>query len=265
MLFRSGPAAEGTLARPFNNISNPDVPNAFGSASYGDIVRIVGNGGLDGDLSTESDNFSYQIGTAEVGGAALNDGRAMNVPRGVTTMIDAGAIFKLRNSYINVGSSTVQVDRSGGALQVLGTPRLVDLSLEGFEVATTLIADQDFIGSEQYSDGSVIFTSTRDRQADAQTAGFSPEAGPGNWGGIIYRRDVDQAEGRRDKEDDGIFLQTINHAEIRYGGSSNVLVDSVQQLVNPVQIVNMRPTVTFNQITHSADSAMSAEIGRAHV
>ena len=254
----ASPFAEGTLARPFNNIANSAVANAFGSSSYGDIVRIVGNGGIDGDITTESDNFSYQIGTAENGGAALTDGRSMNVPSGVTTMIDAGAAFKLRNSYINVGSSTVQIDRSNGALQVLGTPRLLDLSLSGDPVTTTLLGEENQVSTEGFSDGSVIFTSTRDRSVDQAASGSSPAPDSGNWGGLIFRRDVDRAEGRRDREDDGIFLQTVNHAEIRYGGGSNVLIDSVQQLVNPIQIVDMRPNVTFNQVTFSADSAISA-------
>ncbi len=254
----AGPFAEGTLERPFNNVSNSAVANAFGSSAYGDIVRIVGNGGLDNDLTTESDNLSYQIGTAETGGSALTDGRAMNVPSGVTTMIDAGAVFKLRNSYINVGSSTVQVDRSNGALQILGTPRLINLSLSGQPIETTLLGEDDQVSTVGYSDGSVIFTSTRDRLVDTASSGISADASPGNWGGIVFRRDIDRAEGRRDREDDGIFMQTVNHAEIRYGGGSNVLIDSVQQLVNPVQIVDMRPTVTFNQITFSADSAISA-------
>ena len=264
----AGPAAEGTLDQPFNNISNPAVPNAFGSSSFGDIVRIVGNRGLDNDIEivdgeivpnpTADDNFSYQIGTSEVGGAALEDGRTMNVPRGVTTMIDAGAAFKLRNSYINVGSSTVQIDRSGGALQVLGTPRLVQLSVSDAPIETTLLGDERSIGTDGFSDGSVIFTSTRDRNVDMAASGFSPDPAPSNWGGIIFRRDVDRAEGRRDLEDEGIFLQRVNHAEIRYGGGSNVLIDSVQQLVNAVQIVDMRPTVTFNQIIRNADSAISA-------
>ena len=254
----AGPFAEGTLDRPFNNIANSAVANAFGSSAYGDIVRIVGNGGLDNDITTEADNLSYQIGTSETGGGALTDGRSMNIPSGVTTMIDAGAVFKLRNSYINVGSSTVQVDRSNGALQVLGTPRLVDLSLSGDPVVTTLLGDDDQVSTEGYSDGSVIFTSTRDRLVDTAASGISPAPSSGNWGGLIFRRDIDQAEGRRDREDEGIFLQTVNHAEIRYGGGSNVLIDSVQQLVNPIQIVDMRPTVAFNTITYSADSAISA-------
>ncbi|MGB1925201.1 MAG: peptidase, partial [Rubripirellula sp.] len=252
------PFAQGTLDSPFNNVANPDLANAFGSAAYGDIIRIVGNGGLDNDITTENDNLSYEVGTAETGGAALSDGRSMNVPKGVTTMIDAGAIFKLRNSYINVGSSTVQVDRSNAALQVLGTPRLVQLSPSGDPVSTTLLGNDDQFITEGYSDGSVIFTSTRDRLVDESASGISPAPAPGNWGGIIFRRDIDRAEGRRDREDDGIFLQTVNHAEMRYGGGSNVLIDSVQQLVNPVQIVDMRPTVTFNRVTFSADSAISA-------
>ena len=255
----AGPNADGSLTHPFNNIANPNVANAFGSAIAGDIVRIVGNGGSDGLLETEQDNTSYKIGLTDVGGRALEDGRAMDVPRGVTTMIDAGTIIKLRGSYINVGSSTLQVDRSGGALQVLGTPRLVGLSLnpESEPIVTTLISDVDE-GINGYDDGSVIFTSMRDRRADVAAAGASPTAQAGDWGGLIFRRDLDQFEGRRNLEDEGIFLQHVNHAEIRYGGSSNVLIDSVQRLVNPILVINLRPTITFNEITRSADSAISA-------
>ena len=253
----AGPNADGSLARPFNNITNPDVANAFGSAIENDIVRIVGNGGLDGDLATEEDNFSYKIGLTDVGGLSLEDGRNMNVPMGVTTMIDAGTIIKLRGSYINVGSSTLQVDRSNSALQVLGTPRLVDLSPQGAPITTTLVAEEN-AGIDGYDDGSVIFTSIRDDIADSSTSLTSPDALPGDWGGLIYRRDLDQFEGRRDLEDEGIFLQRVNHAEIRYGGGSNVLIDSIQSLVNPILLINLRPTITFNEITFSADSAISA-------
>ena len=253
----ASPFADGSLASPFNTISNPAIPNAFGSTLPGDIVRIVGNGGLDNDITTERDNLSYQIGVSDTGGLTLPDGRSLEVPMGVTTMIDAGSIFKLRNAFIGIGSSTVQVDRSGGAIQVLGTPRLVQLSPSGEPVTTTILGDEN-VDSPGYDDGSVIFTSTRDREADANAAGISPDAAPGNWGGLIFRRDVDLQEGRRDLEDEGIFLQLVNHAEIRYGGSSAVLIDSVQQLVNPIQIVNMRPTITFNEITQSSDSAISA-------
>ena len=120
-----------------------------------------------------------------------------------------------------------------------------------------MLADED-AGPEGYDDGSVIVTSIRDRAAHAVAAGNSPQAAAGDWGGLIFRRDIDQFEGRRDLEDEGVFLQRVNHTEIRYGGSSNVLIDSQQQLVNPILIVNMRPTITFNEISLSADSAISA-------
>ncbi len=245
--------ADGSLQLPFNNINNPAVVNAFGATQRGDIVRIVGNGGGDQNITTEVDNFAYEFGLSEVGGRVLEDGRDMEVPAGVTTMIDAGAIFKMRSSRISVGSSSTQIDRSGGALQVLGTPRLVKYT----NGVMTLEGEVNDAGLG-YDDGSVIFTSTRDRAADAPGAGTSPAPLPGNWGGLVFRRDIDQAQGRRDLEDEGIFLQTVNHAEIRYGGSSDILVDSVQQLVNPIQMVNLRPNITFNEITRSADAAMSA-------
>ena len=254
----AGPQADGSLDAPFNNISNPSVANAFGAAIENDIVRIVGNGGVDKDLATEADNFSYQIGIPDVGGGSLVDGRTMEVPKGVTTMIDAGAVFKLRAARIGVGSSTVQVDRSNGSLQVLGTPRLVSLSRQGAGTISTTLVGGENADRPSYDDGSVIFTSFRDREVDAAAVGSSPAASPGNWGGIVYRRDIDQAEGRRHSEDDGIFLNRVNHAEMRYGGSSNVLIDSVQQLVNPIQIVNLRPTISFTEITQSADAAISA-------
>src|SRR5690606_12076428 len=144
----------------------------------------------------------------------------------VTTMIDAGAAFKLRQAYIGVGSSTVQVDRSNGILQILGTPRLVDLS----DPNTTLLLGNDDRDRTAFDDGSVIFTSFRDREVDRASVGNSPAVTPGNWGGLLFRRDVDQAEGRQNLEDQGIFMNRVNHAEIRYGGSSNLTIDSVQQL-----------------------------------
>ena len=89
----AGPNADGSLQRPFNNIAGAGVPNAFASALPGDIVRIVGNGGSDGKLETIGDNVAYEIGIGLLPGVVLADGLTMDVPMGVTTMIDAGAIF----------------------------------------------------------------------------------------------------------------------------------------------------------------------------
>ncbi len=246
--------ADGSQAFPFNNIANSNVPNAFDASLPGDIVRIVGNGGSDQDVSTVDDNFSYKIGTTETGGGTLEDGRNMQVPRDVTVMVDAGAVFKLRNSAITVGSTSLTANRSGGALQVLGTPRLVDLN-DPVIVSGTVTNKGVALRS---GDGSVVFTSTRDRSVDAAASGNSGSPAPGNWGGLIFRRDFDQAEGRSDLEDEGIFLQTVNHADIRYGGGANILIESVQQAVNPIQMVNLRPNVLFNKISNSANAAMSA-------
>lgn len=254
----AGPNADGTLANPFNNISGSTVANAFGSALSGDIVRIVGNGGLDNDITTAQDNFSYQVGVSDFGGFELEDGRNLEVPQGVTAIFDAGAVVKLRGGRIAAGSSNLLEDRSQSVIQVLGTPRLVNLSAEGQTISTTLVG-ADNGARPGFSDGSVIFTSIYDTNADASTIQNNlilPS--PGDWGGLVFRRDLDLSEGRFDLEDEGIFLRNVNHAQIRYGGSNDVLFDSQQQLVNPVQIFDTRPTVSFSEISFSADSAISA-------
>ncbi len=243
----AGPNADGSLARPFNNIAGTGVANAFGSALAGDIVRIVGNGGQDRRLDTTVDNIAYEIGIDLLNGAALSDGSSMDVPQGVTAMVDAGAIFKLRRARIGVGSSSQGVDRSNGALQILGTPALTDTNGRLLRAADGSVIP-----------GSVFFTSWLDQSLGFDT--YAPQTTPsvGDWGGVSFRRDVDRAAGRRDSEDEGIFLQYVNHADIRYGGGGNVVIDSIQQVVNPIQIVDMRPTVTFNRISNSANAAMSA-------
>ena len=44
---------------------------------------------------------------------------------------------------------------------------------------------------------------------------------------------------------------------MRYGGG-NVTVNSVQQVVDPVHMIDARPTISYNTIRLSADAAMSA-------
>ena len=71
-----------------------------------------------------NDRQAYEIGI-DAFGQSLPDGGAdgiLRVKTGVTLMIDAGAVFKLRRGTIVVGSSSPTVDRSGAAMQVLGTP-----------------------------------------------------------------------------------------------------------------------------------------------
>ena len=260
--------ADGSLSSPFNNVNNDAVPNALGAALPGDIVRIVGNGGNDDDLSTESDNVPYLFGVSNTGGRVLEDGRDLLVPQGVTVMVDAGAILKFRGARVGVGSTVTTDDRSGGAFQVLGATTLLDLSIhDGVdgagrlivpgpgEVSTTEIPESG--PSDLYRHGSVIFTSIND-----STVGASNESNGnprrGDWGGIVYRRDLDVTEGRADLEDNGIFLQSVRQADLIYGGGSDLLIDSVQTTVNPIQVFGTRPTIAFNQIRQSADAAISA-------
>ncbi len=225
----ASPNADGSQARPFNNIQGAGVPNAFGSSLPGDIVRIVGNGGTDSNLSTLSDNFAYEFGFGLLPGSILSDGAQLEVPKGVIAMVDAGAIFKSRRSYLVVGSTNTGIDRSGSNLQILGTPTQP-----------------------------VYFTSWLDESLGRDSYGPSTTPGNGDWGGIIYQRDVDRSQGRRDEEDEGIFLNYINGADIRYGGGGGIIIDSAQQIVNPIQIVDGRPTITNNTVTQSADAALSA-------
>lgn len=219
-----GAPALGSLANPYNRISS-----ALSVARPGDIVRILGNGGLDGNALTMADSYAYEIGTGGPLNQPLSDGATMNVPRGVTVMIDAGAVFKLRGASINVGSTTSSVDRSRGNLQILGKPGQT-----------------------------VLFTSYQDETIGVDTNPISTTAQSGDWGGIEFKNDIDQAEGRFSFEREGIFLDYVNNADIRYGGGQ-VSLDSQNRVIAPIQMTKTRPTITFNNISLSADAAMSAD------
>lgn len=211
---------DGAIATPFN-----EIDLALAAATPGQIVRIVGNDqGDDGDVAND---LPYLIGR-DLNNNVLADGATLNVPQGVTVMVDAGAIFKLRASQIGVGSSSALIDRSGGALQVLGKP-------------------------EQQ----VIFTSLLDELVGTDTTPTPTSPAPGNWGGISFRNDVDESQGRFSYRKEGIFVNHIGQASIRFGGG-NAVVDSVLQPINPVNMVDAQPTITYNTIMDSADSAVAA-------
>lgn len=218
-----GRANNGTLDSPFL-----EIDLAFAAATAGQTVRIVGNGGADNDVATVADNSPYQIGLAD-SGQPLADGGTFTVPKGVSVQIDGGAIIKLRQQSIGVGSTTAGVDLSGGSLQVLGTP-----------------------GNE------VILTSWFDETVGTDTTSTPTSPAAGNWGGIAIRNDVDESEGRFTYRSEGIFLNYIGHTTIQYGGG-NVIVDGKLQTVNPIHITSAQPTIVHNTITDSLDSAISAD------
>ena len=64
---------------------------------------MVGNGGADNNVKTVADDQAYQIGL-DIFNNPLSDGATLNVPKGATLMVDAGAIFKLRQANINAGT-----------------------------------------------------------------------------------------------------------------------------------------------------------------
>jgi VCBS repeat-containing protein len=185
------------------------------------LVRIVGNGGPDGDINTVHDNRPYLIGLDNQGNP-LRDGSTLNVPQGTTLMIDAGALLKLRVANLDVGTSSQGLDRRAGALQVLGTP-----------------------------DSNVIFGSFRNDSLGGDSDGPSVGPAPGDWGGLVFRADSDL-------EDDGIFLNWVNQSEIRNAGG-RLTVASVEQRFSSVHLVDSRPSILFNSIIRSADAAISSD------
>ncbi len=236
-------AGNGTLGLPYQIISN-----ALAAARPGDVVRILANGGADRNLATPEDNRAYEIGFNRLG-SPLADGTTLDVPKGVTVVIDAGAVVKLRRARIGVGSSSVNVDRSGGALQILGTPVLLDAFNQVI---------RDPLGNP--IPGSVYLTSIHDKLIgkDTNPDSFPPSAAPGDWGGIAIQRDIDQQDANRfDYDRQGIFLNVVNQADLRYGGGST-LVNGLSQVITPIHLTDARPTISYNHISFSADAAMSA-------
>lgn len=202
----------GNISRPFSTIDA-----AFDNSQPGDVIRIVGN----------NSNLAYEVGFDQFG-RELPDGSAMVLPQGVTVVIDEGAIFKMRQSSIQVGSSSVAIDLSGSAIQVLGTP-----------------------------DNSVIFTSYNDESIGNDSNSLPTTPSPGDWGGILIRNDLDRVEGRFDYEQIGVFPNYISNAEMLYGGG-RVSIASVERVIDPVHLIDARADVAFNRISFSADAAISA-------
>jgi VCBS repeat-containing protein len=184
------------------------------------IVRVVGNGGADGDLSTATDNLPYQVGLDELD-AALVDGEQLLVPQGVTFMVDAGVQFKLQRANVDVGTSSLGISRSHGAIQLLGIPELP-----------------------------IYFRHFRDDSIGGDSDGPSEGAESGGWGGIVFRDDSDL-------EEIGVFLNYVNHTDISHGGGQ-VFVDGDDVSFTPIHLLAARPTLSHNTITSSAGAAVSA-------
>ena len=230
----------GTLNAPLKSITA-----AMDAAKEGDIIRLLPNAGADGRIDTLTDNLAYEVGRGGVGTQTLPDGPQLEVKRGVTLMIDAGVIFKMRSSKISVGSESIDTDRSKAALQVLGTPVLVGAN-------GTALRDA---GGNPIA-GTVRFTSYDDQTIGRDNNPLNTVPGRGHWGGIEFRNDFDYSEGRPVWEAEGIFLNYVGHADIQYGGGRT---SPTSPIVTAIQMSEARPTLHYNTIRNNADAAISAD------
>ena len=250
------PSPTGEQDNPFNTITDAlafiDTQRALNAVTTNPepdyVLRLLGNAGDDGEIETLTDNIPYEIGFEPPFNAPLPDGASLDVPKNVTVMIDSTAIFKNRLSSINVGSENPSVDRSGSALQVLGTPFLVD------DAGDPLLDENG-----ERIDGSVYFTSWSNEAIGADTNPNAPQTPQGgDWGGLLFRNDADKQEARFTYDSVGVFLNHVNHADISFGGGK-VVIGSVQQTIAPVHLIQARPTITYNTITESGIGAISAD------
>jgi hypothetical protein len=206
----------GSAAKPYDTIKAAIA--AVGPSTR--VIRIVGNDA----------NKPYLIGS-DAFGNALSDGSTFNVPKGVTVMVDEGAVFKLRAAVIDVGSSSQLVSRAEAALQVLGTP--------GKRVFFTSYHD-DTLGTPPGTPG---------KPNGDDGVGSAPQGG--QWGGVVFREDSDVGSKRA-------FVNSISNAEFRYGGGQ-VVVDSKLQPFTPIHLETARPTIAFNRVIQSAGAPISAD------
>ena len=216
--------ADGSAAKPFGVISH-----ATSAAVAGNIVRILANGGADNNVATTADNRPYLVGFDD-SFKALEDGSKFEVPKNVVIQVDAGAMLKLQSAVIDAGSSAQGVDRSGGAIQVLGTPNL-----------------------------NAIFTAYGNDAIGGDSDGVTDGANPGDWGGLVFRQDSDfvAIDATTNFGDAPITLNYVNQANITFGGGL-VSVGGTPSTFTPVHLIQSRPTITNNNITNSAKGAISA-------
>ena len=234
----------GSISSPYTNLNS-----AMAAAAPGDIVRVVGNAGADGDAATLQDNQAFELGYNPLSGADLPDGDSLIVKQGVTLMVDAGVVIKSRRARIARGSDSSLIDLSGGAIQMLGTPRLLDIN-------GNLLTD----ANGDSVPGEIYLTSLFDKEIGLHTTAGTDVFDPagGDWGGIDMRDAIDaQRVGVVLDSEKGEFVDLINHVSINYGGGSVVVGGSVE-VINPIYLDEALPTITHNTIQKNASAAISA-------
>ncbi|HBJ35020.1 MAG TPA: hypothetical protein DDZ51_09720, partial [Planctomycetaceae bacterium] len=218
-ILTSTASVSGRVIR-LSSIDQLDLEQTPALLNAPNLVRIAGNAGIDGDLTTLQDTYPYLVGS-DTSGNPLRDGADFLVPQGTKVVFDAGALLKMRSANLDAGTSSVNVSRAASSIQVLGTPT-----------------------------APVFIRSYHDDTFGGDSDGTGNTSRPGDLGGIVYRGDSDLAS-------QGIFLNHITHADIQHGGGK-VFVDSQELVFAPIHIINSRPTVRFNYISNSAQAAVSA-------
>ena len=209
------------------------------------IVRILANNTDKDDLTQRE---AYEIGTYTQGGSTttLEDGATLEIPKGVSVVVEQGAVIKLANTNITAGSQSaigpvnnVLDQTPAGTIQLLGAPNE--------KVYLTSYWDET-IGSDSYN----------------QTT--TPKSG--DWGGIVLTnvKEHEYNESETAKvygkvkilEDEGVFINYIGFADISYGGGE-VNVNGFKSVYAPVYLDEARPTILSNTITSSMTAAISAD------
>ena len=196
------------LAAAANSSVRLDLSGSSALLHTPNLVRVAGN-------QLPSDNYAYLVGQGRP------DGSSIVVPQGVTLMIDSGAVLKFDNAGIEVGNSLPNINRTGGALQVFGTPK-----------------------------SSVVFTSMYDDAVGGDAADTQRAAGVADWAGVVFRPGSDF-------EKDGIFRNFIAGATFAYGGGS--ISGNSQPTYSAIDITGSRPTIIGTTLRQNAGAAISAD------
>lgn len=254
----AGTAQTGSINQPFKTIAAAIA--AAKSANRGDVIRVIGLPGTSDDPDTLADNVAYLIGRDPLTNAPLRDGTDIVIPKGVTLMIDEGAILKFNNASIQVGSTSVTDDRSFAALQILGIPERYQprTDTNGNIIESSIDAERvdRRVTLTSYRETTLLNDPTAERVGNASY--LQGDASPGNWGGILFNQEVDREQLRGSFADSGIFLNSVIGAEFRYAGGITE-VDGADVSLAPIYLEESRPTINYNIIRLSAGAALSAD------